>query len=36
MALRLGVSRFSLPLVLPNVGNFLSLAGSKAPVGFLL
>jgi hypothetical protein len=36
MALWLGVSRSPLPLVLPNVGNFLSLAGSDAPVGFLL
>jgi hypothetical protein len=27
MALWLGVSRSSLPLVLPNIGNFLSLAG---------
>jgi len=36
MALWLGVSRSSLPLVLPNIGNFVSLAGSDAPVGFLL
>ena len=36
MALWLGVSRSSLPLVLPNIGNFISLSGSGAPLGFLL
>ena len=35
MALWLGVPRSSLPLVLPNIGNFISLPGSEAPVGFL-
>jgi len=36
MALWLGVSRGQLPLVLPNVGNFISTAGTTPPVGFLL
>jgi uncharacterized protein (DUF1501 family) len=36
LALWLGVSRSSLPLVLPNVANFLSTSGTTAPVGFLL
>ena len=36
MALWLGVPRGSLPLVLPNVANFLSLTGAAPPVGFLL
>lgn len=36
MALWLGVSRSSLPLVLPNIGNFISLSGTDAPLGFLL
>jgi uncharacterized protein (DUF1501 family) len=36
MALWLGVPRSSLPLVLPNIGNFVSTSGSGAPVGFLL
>lgn len=35
MALWLGVPRSSLPLVLPNIGNFISTSGSDAPVGFL-
>lgn len=36
MALWLGVPRGSLPLVLPNVGNFLATTGSTPPLGFLL
>ena len=36
MALWLGVPRSSLPLVLPNVANFLSTTGATPPVGFLL
>lgn len=36
MALWLGVPRSSLPLVLPNAGNFISLTGSDAPLGYLL
>ena len=36
LALWLGVSRTNLPLVLPNIGNFHSLASSAPPVGFLL
>jgi uncharacterized protein (DUF1501 family) len=36
LALWLGVSRGSLPLVLPNIGNFISTSGTAAPVGFLI
>ncbi len=36
MALWLGVPRSSLALILPNIGNFISTAGTDAPVGFLL
>jgi uncharacterized protein (DUF1501 family) len=36
MALWLGVSRGSLPLVLPNIGNFISTSGTTPPLGFLL
>ena len=36
LALWLGVSRGSLPLVLPNAGNFLAIAGNTPPLGFLL
>jgi uncharacterized protein (DUF1501 family) len=36
LALWLGVSRGSLPLVLPNVGNFISTSGTTPPVGFLM
>lgn len=36
LALWLGVSRSSLPLVLPNVGNFFDPSGSSAPLGFLV
>jgi uncharacterized protein (DUF1501 family) len=36
LALWLGVERGQLPLVLPNVGNFLSLSGGTPPVGYLL
>lgn len=36
MALWLGVSRSQLALVLPNAGNFMPLAGSTPPLGFLL
>ena len=36
LALWLGVSPSNLPLVLPNIGNFYSTAGSTAPVGFML
>jgi len=36
IALWLGVPRSSLPLVLPNIGHFLSLGGTEAPLGFLL
>jgi uncharacterized protein (DUF1501 family) len=36
MALWLGVPRGSLPMVLPNIGNFVSTTGTAAPVGFLL
>lgn len=35
LALWLGVPRSSLPLVLPNIGRFLDVAGTGAPVGFL-
>jgi uncharacterized protein (DUF1501 family) len=35
LALWLGVSRSSLPLVLPNIGNFYSQTNSAPPVGFL-
>lgn len=36
LALWLGVSRGQLPLVLPNIGNFIATAGTDAPLGFLL
>lgn len=36
LALWLGVSRSSLPLVLPNIGNFFDSSGSGAPLGFLV
>ncbi len=36
LALWLGVSRGSLPLILPNVANFIATTGSTPPVGFLL
>jgi uncharacterized protein (DUF1501 family) len=36
LALWLGVERGQLPLVLPNIGNFISLSGGTPPVGFLL
>ncbi|HWB05427.1 MAG TPA: DUF1501 domain-containing protein [Verrucomicrobiales bacterium] len=36
LALWLGVPRSSLPLVLPNIGNFISTSGSDAPLGFLV
>ena len=35
LALWLGVSKSSLPIVLPNIGNFYS-PGSSPPLGFLL
>jgi uncharacterized protein (DUF1501 family) len=35
LALWLGVPRSSLPLVLPNIGNFISSTGNDPPVGFL-
>lgn len=35
LALWLGVPRSSLPLVLPNIGNFVSLSGGDPPIGFL-
>jgi len=35
LALWLGVPKSSLPLVLPNIGNFYDINGSEAPVGFL-
>jgi uncharacterized protein (DUF1501 family) len=36
LALWLGVERGQLPLVLPNIANFISTTGTAAPVGFLL
>lgn len=36
LALWLGVERAQLPLVLPNVANFIATTGSTPPVGFLL
>lgn len=36
LALWFGVSRANLPLVLPNIGNFLPIGSTAAPVGFLL
>jgi uncharacterized protein (DUF1501 family) len=36
MALWLGVPRSSLPMVLPNIGNFIATTGTTAPVGFLV
>jgi len=36
LALWFGVSRANLPLVLPNIGNFLPAGSDAAPVGFLL
>ena len=36
MALWLGVPKSSLPLVLPNIGNFHSITSSTPPLGFLL
>ena len=35
MALWLGVSKASLPLVLPNIARFYNLASTSPPVGFL-
>ena len=35
LALWLGVSKSSLPLVLPNIGNFYSSTSSSAPLGFM-
>jgi uncharacterized protein (DUF1501 family) len=35
LALWLGVNKSDLPLVLPNIGNFYSLTGSAAPIGFM-
>ena len=35
LALWLGVPRADLPLVLPNIGRFIDVAGTAAPVGFL-
>jgi hypothetical protein len=29
------VNKSDLPLVLPNIGNFYSLSGSAAPIGFM-
>ncbi len=36
LALWLGVNPSSLPLVLPNIGNFYDVTSSSAPVGFLV
>ncbi len=36
LALWLGVPKSSLPLILPNIGNFYSTTSSAPPVGFLL
>lgn len=36
LALWFGVSRANLPLVLPNIGNFLGSGSTAAPVGFLV
>ncbi len=36
LALWFGVSRANLPLVLPNIGNFLAAGSTAAPVGFLV
>jgi uncharacterized protein (DUF1501 family) len=36
LALWLGVSRGQLPLVLPNIANFISTTGNAPPVGFLV
>lgn len=36
LALWFGVSRANLPLVLPNIGNFIPTGSDAAPVGFLL
>lgn len=36
LALWLGVSRSQLPLVLPNIANFISVSGNTPPVGFLV
>ena len=35
MALWLGVPASSLPLILPNIGNFYSTSSSTPPLGFL-
>ncbi|MBL9115187.1 MAG: DUF1501 domain-containing protein [Verrucomicrobiaceae bacterium] len=35
LALWLGVPRSDLPLILPNIGNFISLSGTQAPLGFM-
>jgi uncharacterized protein (DUF1501 family) len=35
MALWLGVPRGSMPFVLPNIGNFIDVSGTAAPIGFL-
>jgi len=35
LALWLGVSKASLPLVLPNIGRFYNTAGADWPVGFM-
>jgi len=36
LALWLGVSKSSLPLVFPNIGNFYNINSSSAPLGFLV
>jgi uncharacterized protein (DUF1501 family) len=36
LAIWLGVPKASLPLILPNIGNFFATSGSGSPVGFLL
>jgi uncharacterized protein (DUF1501 family) len=36
MAIWLGVPKTSLPLILPNIGNFFATSGSGSPLGFLL
>jgi uncharacterized protein (DUF1501 family) len=36
LAIWLGVPKTSLPLILPNIGNFFATSGSGSPVGFLL
>jgi uncharacterized protein (DUF1501 family) len=36
LAIWLGVPKMSLPLILPNIGNFFATSGSGSPMGFLL